>query len=493
MNNEIPQKKWYIRMFEPKVDDIERMNNQILQMAVLVALLFMGLIGYIIYFQVYESNRVVANPYNKRITSYGENVKRGTIYSSNGKELAVTYEDSAGDEIREYPYDNMFAHAVGINSHGKTGLESIYNYQLLTSNANPFAVLFNNLKGVKNPGDNLVTTLDTRIQKAAYHALGNQKGAVVVMEPDTGRILAMVSKPDFDPNDIDHTWQDYIEDNSKTNLLNRATQGTYPPGSTFKVLTTLAYVQEHPEDYEDYLYDCDSTILKNSVKVHCYDGKAHGEMDLERSLAKSCNTSFVNLGCSLNQNDLRDLCETFLFNKKISFDLEVKESSYVISGKSDKSLVPQTVIGQGDTLVTPLHNAMIISAIANDGVMMKPYLADSMEDFTGRTVTTYKPEKLEQVMTKEEAHILQRYLRKVVTDGTASALNVDDFDAAGKTGTAETGSGEDHAWFIGFCGLEDADVCVSVIVEHGGSGSRAAVPIAKAVFESFYNNSLDKE
>lgn len=486
-------KKWYIRMFEPKDNDVERMNNQILQMAVLVALLFLALIGYLIKFQIYDSARVVANPYNKRITTYGENVIRGTIYSANGKELAVTYEDDDGDEMREYPYDNMFAHVVGINSHGKTGLESIYNYQLLTSNANPFAILFNNLKGVKNPGDNLVTTLDTRIQKAAYNALGNKKGAVVVMEPDTGKILAMVSKPDFDPNNIDNTWDDYIGDDSKTNLLNRATQGVYPPGSTFKVLTTLAYVQEHPNDYEDYLYDCDSTIVENNVKVHCYDGVSHGEIGLERSLAKSCNTSFVHLGCSLDQDHLRELCETFLFNKKISFELDVKESSYVLSGKSDKSQIPQTVIGQGDTLITPLHNAMIISAIANDGKLMKPYLVDSLEDFTGRTVVSYEPEEYGQLITKEESHILQRYLRKVVTDGTASALNVEQFEAAGKTGTAETGSGEDHAWFIGYCGLEDADVCVSVIVEHGGSGSRAAVPIAKAVFESYYNNRLYKE
>lgn len=485
-------KKWYIRMFEPKEDKVESMNNQILQMAVLVTLLFLALIGYIIKFQIYDSQKVVTSPYNKRVSTYGENMVRGTIFSANGKELALTSVDGDGKEERVYPYDNMFAHVVGMDSHGKSGLESICNYRLLTSNANPFALLFNNLKGEDNPGDNIVTTLDTRIQKAAYHALGDKKGAVVVMEPGTGRILAMVSKPDFNPNLIDETWDDYVGDDSKTNLLNRATQGLYPPGSTFKVLTTLTYLEEHPDDYDMYSYQCDSTILKNSVKISCYDGNAHGEVGLEKSLAKSCNTSFVNLGCSLNQNNLRDMCEKFLFNKRISFDLDIKESIYELSGRSDKSEIPQTVIGQGDTLITPLHNAMIIAAIANDGMMMKPYLIDSMTDFTGRTVKTYEPEEYGLVISKEQADIMKKYLRKVVTEGTASGLDTEKYKAAGKTGTAENGSGEDHAWFIGFCGLDDADVCISVIVENGGSGSRAAVPIARAVFDSYYNNGVDQ-
>lgn len=485
-------KKWYIRMFEPKEDKVENMNRQILHMAVLVAVLFLGLIGYLIKFQLYDSTKVVANPYNKRINTYGENMVRGTIYSANGKELALTNVDEKGEKERIYPYDNMFAHVVGMDSHGKMGLESICNYRLLTSNANPFALIFNSLKGEDNLGDNVITTLDTRIQKAAYNALGDRKGAVVVMEPSTGKVLAMVSKPDFDPNTISQDWEKYVGDGSKSNLLNRATQGLYPPGSTFKILTALSYIRQNPEDYGNYHYQCDSTILENSVKVSCYGGSTHGKVDLATSLAKSCNTSFVHLGCSLNQNKLRGLCETFFFNKEIDFDIDVKESTYKVSGMSDKSLIPQTVIGQGDTLVTPLHNAMIISAIANDGVLMKPYLVDSLTDFTGRTVKIYQPEKEGRLISEEEAAVMKEYLRQVVTDGTGSKLDVKDYKAAGKTGTAETGTGEDHAWFVGFTGMKKSKICVSVIVEQGGSGSRAAVPVAKAVFDAYYDNEMNR-
>lgn len=485
-------KKWYIRIFEPKEDKIENMNRQILQMAVLVAVLFLGLIAYLVKFQLYDSTKVVANPYNKRINTYGENMVRGTIYSADGKELALTNVDDNGEEERIYPYDNMFSHVVGMDSHGKMGLESICNYRLLTSNANPFALIFNSLKGDNNLGDNVITTLDTRIQEAAYDALGNRKGAVVAMEPSTGKILAMVSKPDFDPNIIDEDWESYVGDDSKSNLLNRATQGLYPPGSTFKILTALSYIQQNPEDYATYSYQCDSTILENSVKVSCYGGSSHGTVDLAKSLAKSCNTSFVHLGCSLNQNKLKDLCETFFFNKEIDFDIDVKESIYKLSGKSDKSLIPQTVIGQGDTLVTPLHNAMIISAIANDGVLMKPYLVDSLTDFTGRTVKTYEPEKEGRLISEEEAAVMKEYLRQVVTDGTGSKLDVKNYKAAGKTGTAETGTGEDHAWFVGFAGMKKSRICVSVIVENGGSGSQTAVPVAKAVFDAYYNNKMER-
>ena len=204
--------KWYFRIFEPKESSMENMNRQILQMSVLVAVCFLALIIYLVHFQVVDSADIITNPYNKRTASYGENLIKGTIYSSNGKELAVTKVDEDGDESRVYPYDKMFAHVIGFDSNGMSGLEGKCIYQLLTTNANPFALLLDNLKGEQSHGDNVVTTLDTRIQKAAYNALGDRRGAVVVMEPDTGRILAMVSKPDFNPNTIKNNWEDFKYD-----------------------------------------------------------------------------------------------------------------------------------------------------------------------------------------------------------------------------------------------------------------------------------------
>lgn len=485
-------KKWYIRIFEPKENVVEHMNRQILQMAVLVAVCFLALIFYLIKFQVVDSPDVITNSYNKRMTTYGENMVKGTIYSSNGKELAVTNVDEEGNKTRNYPYDKMFAHVVGYDVNGKAGLESKCNYQLFTSNANPFAVLFQLLQGEEKQGDNVVTTLDTRIQKAAYEALGDRKGAVVVMEPDTGRILAMVSKPDFNPNTVEKNWENLTKDSEDANLLNRATQGLYPPGSTFKVLTTLAYMEQYGDSFEDYSHTCEGSIVEHGVKIGCYNGKVHGTIDLKTSLAKSCNTSFVHLGCMLDQNKMKELCETFLFNKNISFKLDTKKSTYVLDGNTDPSMIPQTVIGQGDTLLTPLHNAMIISAIANDGVLMKPMLIDSLTDFTGRTVKSYRSEEYGTLTSKKNARVLQEYLRATVEEGTASKLDTSKYEAAGKTGTAENSSGEDHSWFIGYASTNDvADVAISVIVEHGGSGSTSAVPIAKKVFDSFYNNGLD--
>lgn len=486
--------KWYFRIFEPKESSMENMNRQILQMAVLVAVCFLALIIYLVHFQVVDSADIITNPYNKRTASYGENLIKGTIYSSNGKELAVTKVDEDGDESRVYPYDKMFAHVIGFDSNGMSGLEGKCIYQLLTTNANPFALLLDNLKGEQSHGDNVVTTLDTRIQKAAYNALGDRRGAVVVMEPDTGRILAMVSKPDFNPNTIKNNWEDYVEDGTTARLLNRATQGLYPPGSTFKVLTALSFMEQKPDEYADYNYDCEGSIVEHGVEIGCYSGKVHGEVDLETSLAKSCNTSFVNMGTQLNQNKLKKLCETFLFNSSIPFKLDTKKSTYVLSSETDVGMIPQTVIGQGDTLITPLHNAMIISAVANDGVMMEPLLIDSITDFTGRTVRNYHSDSIDTVITKKQARVIQNYLRAVVEEGTAGSLQSDLYEAAGKTGTAENSSGADHSWFIGYASTEEvADVAISVIVENGGAGSTSAVPIAKKVFDSFYNNGLNND
>ena len=487
-------KKWYIRIFEPKENNRENMNRQILQVSVMAALCFLGLIVYLVHFQVVQSGDIITNPYNKRTASYGENLVKGTIYSSNGKELAVTEVDENGEESRVYPYDRMFAHVIGYDTNGMSGLEGKCVYQLLTTNANPFALLLDSLKGEKSHGDNVVTTLDTRIQKAAYDALGDRRGAVVVMEPDTGRVLAMVSKPDFNPNKLEYNWKDFVEDESTARLLNRATQGLYPPGSTFKILTALSYMEQNSNTFKEYTYECEGSILEHGVEIGCYSGKVHGEVDLLESIAKSCNTSFVNMGVKLDQDKLKSLCETFLYNSSIPFKLDTKKSSYILSSETDEGMIPQTVIGQGDTLVTPLHNAMIISAIANDGVMVEPVLIDSLTDFTGRTVKTYKTDTVDTVISKKTAHLMQEYLSAVVEEGTAGALKSDKYDAAGKTGTAENSTGTDHSWFIGYASTDGvADVAISVIVEKGGAGSTSAVPIAKKIFDSFYNNDLDKE
>ena len=210
------------------------------------------MMGYMAYFNVAESQEVIRSPYNKRQDSFADRVIRGKILDHSGNVLAQTSVAEDGSETREYPYGNMFAHVVGYADQGKSGIESLANFELLTSNAFFLEKIQKEFQGEKNVGDNVVTTLDADLQEAAYDALGSQKGAVVVMEPSTGKILAMVSKPDFSPGDVAENW-DSLNSDENSALLNRATQGHYVPGSSFKLVTALEYMRENA-DYDSYSY-----------------------------------------------------------------------------------------------------------------------------------------------------------------------------------------------------------------------------------------------
>ena len=202
--------------------------------------LFLCLMGYFVYFEQVESEQFINNPYNKRQELFTRSVVRGSIYSADGVTLAETVTDAEGNETRMYPAGRIFAHVVGYSTHGTSGIEAMANFNLLRSNILYMEKAVSEIKGEKNPGDSVTTTLNYDLQLQAYDALGSYDGAVVVMEPETGRILAMVSKPDFDPNTIADDWDTFVSDDSDSSvLLNRATQGLYPPGSTFKIFTTL--------------------------------------------------------------------------------------------------------------------------------------------------------------------------------------------------------------------------------------------------------------
>lgn len=467
----------------------EHTNREIM----LVTYIFIGLLiltlGYFIKFIFADSSEVINNAYNQRQDLLAEHIVRGDIISSDGKILAHTNVDSNGKETRVYPYDSMFAHVVGRFSKGRTGLEASENFRLLTSNDNPISKIFRELSGDKNIGDNVVTTLNSNLQKVAYDALGNHKGAVVVMEPSSGKILAMVSKPDYDPNKIDTLWEGLLEDDEKNSaLLNRATQGLYPPGSTFKILTSLEYILENP-DYESYGYNCEGKGLFNSVIINCYNNKKHGQEDLKESFAKSCNSSFAEIGTTLNIRSFRKLCNTFLFNAPIPTSMIYNRSSFVLTGDTDKSEIPQTVIGQGKTQITPLHNALIVSTIANGGVMMKPYLVDHIENYNGIIVKKYMPEIYNSLITPDQSQILTSFMTEVVENGTATALKGKKYTVAGKTGSAEYEANKPaHAWFVGFAPAEKPEIAVSIIVESVGTGSEYAVPVASKIFDAYFKN-----
>lgn len=472
---------------EEKINKInEKLNKPVLGITYLFAFLMIGLMAYIMHFMIVEKDQVIANAANSRLDKYAANVIRGDIVSSDGKVLATN-----NGENRHYPYDNLFAHAVGYSKYSKAGIELVGNYYLSDSNANVLERFVNTLREDKNEGDTIVSTLNYDLQKSAYDALGSADGAVVVMEPDTGKILAMVSKPDFNPNDIDTVWEEANEEGSESSvLLNRASQGLYPPGSTFKVLTTLAYMRQNPIQYKKYSYDCSlEENIFNGVSVHCYNHKTHGEQDLSTALANSCNQAYADIGIDLDVDKWKGTLEEFLFNKSLPYTDASATSRFYLDGKSDKGYIPQTAFGQGDTLISPLHNAMIVSTIANGGLMMKPYMIDSIENYKGTRIKKFSPSSYDTLLTSKEVDVLTSYMRRVVEEGTAADYFAGaSYEVAGKTGTAEYANGEhDYSWFVGFSSVDHPEIVVSVVVEESDVNGVRATAVARQILDSYYN------
>ncbi|MDO4678379.1 MAG: penicillin-binding transpeptidase domain-containing protein [Eubacteriales bacterium] len=451
-------------------------------------LIFVSLIGYVVYFNAVKSEDFINSPYNTRQDTFSDRVVRGAIQSSDGQVLAQTnvYED--GTEERVYPYENIFAHVVGYDSNGKSGLESEANFQLLTSNQFFLDQMKNELRGSKNMGDTVVSTLNASLQATAYNALGDRRGAVVAIEPSTGKILVEVSKPDFDPNTIAENWDWLVSDENNSSLLNRATNGAYPPGSTFKVIMALDYFRSKGS-FEGYSYLCQGSITLDEHTISCYNGTVHGQEDFYSAFASSCNCAFADMGSNMGAASMRKTAEELLFNKKLPLP-SYKKSSFTLEKNSPVPLIMQTAIGQGNTLVSPMHMALITSAIANGGVLMKPYLIDQVKSSDGEVIKTTEPEVYKKLMTTNEANLLGKLMKKVVESGTASALSGRGYTAAGKTGSAEFDeNGSSHSWFIGYSNVDNPDIAVAVIVENGGTGSQAAVPIAGEIFDAYYFNS----
>lgn len=463
-------------------------NKPLIKASYFFVLIFFSMIAYLVYFQVYRADGINANSYNTKKDSQQEKIIRGSIYSSDGEILAGTNVDADGNETRLYPFDNVFSHVVGYASNGRSGIESIHNNDLLVSHAS----ILDQLQAgsdTKIRGDNLYLTLDSSLQRACYDALGSYRGAVVVLEAKTGKVLAMVSKPDFNPNTISQDWESLISDTSGSSLFNRATQGQYPPGSTFKILTTLAYLREHPDDYQDYSYTCQGVISREDVSITCYGGAVHGTQTLGESFLHSCNTSFADIGMEIDNSGFIELCQDFLFNQSPLISLPASQSLFKLDKNASYGEEMMTAIGQGDTVVSPLQMALITQTVANGGVMMRPYYLDHIETYDGNLVTQYEEDEYKRLMSEEEAKIIGGFMERTVLEGTASGLSGREYTVAGKTGSAEyetNGATGTHSWFTGYTNVEDPEIVISVIAEDGGSGSSTAVPIAQMVMNAYY-------
>ncbi|MEF9941083.1 MAG: penicillin-binding transpeptidase domain-containing protein [Lachnospiraceae bacterium] len=445
--------------------------------------------GYIVYFNVVKSKDIINSPYNTRQDSFADRVIRGKILDNKGSVLAETSVAEDGTETRSYPYDELYAHVVGYAEKGKSGLESTTNFNLLTSNAFFLERMMKEFKGQKNIGDNVVTTLDTNLQQAASDALGDNRGAVVVLEASTGKILSMVSKPTFNPNGISENWEELNSSDSSV-LLNRVTQGAYPPGSTFKIVTTLDFIREYGSTYQDYTYQCNGETSVDGTTIHCYHNEAHGDEDLRSSFANSCNASFVTLGLQLHIDKFQETASDLLFNSKLPSVLPYKQSKFNLNKDSNSASVMMTAMGQGETLMSPYHMALITASIANGGTLMKPYLVDQITNYTGTIVKKNMPEKYGELMSAAEAAQLTEYMKAVVSEGTAQALNGQDYTVAGKTGTAEYSADKEktHSWFVGFTNVDNPELVISVILEESDASGMRAVSVAKKVFNAYYYN-----
>ena len=247
-------------------------------------------------------------------------------------------------------------------------------------------------------------------------------------------------------------------------------------------------MRENPS-FDKYRYECSGSDTFGGNVIRCYNGEQHGTVDLKSSLAHSCNGSFAHIGVGLNRKSYRKLCEAFGFNSSLGVKFVSSRSRFVLDEKSDTAEAAQTAIGQGKTTITPLQNALISATIANDGVMMTPYLVDHTESVDGHVVKKYEPQEKRTVISRKRANQVTRMMRSVVSDGTAAALRNLSYPVAGKTGTAEIDSeGTSHAWFVGFAPAADPKIAVSVIVEGAGTGSQYAVPIAAKMLEEYLGN-----
>ena len=451
-------------------------------------MLFVGMIGYMVYFHFNLSREFQNSSYNTRAKNAAEKVQRGEILSANKEILAETKTSSDGTETRSYPYGSLFSHVVGYTAKGGSGLESSQNFNLLTSDSFILDQVRREFEDKKKIGDKVVTTLDVDLQKALSDSIGSHKGAGVVIEADTGKVLAMVSKPDFDPNTIEKKYEKLTTDEDNSPLLNRATSGLYPPGSTFKIITSLAYYRQYGT-VNGFSYDCDGAITVDDQTVHCYGNESHGKQDFTQLFANSCNAGFVSVGLTIKKSEFKSTAESLLFNQDLPSPVRYKSSRFTLDSDSGTALTMQTSIGQGNTLVTPYHMCLIASAIANNGSLMKPYLVDHIENDSGTVINSYDPENYGILMTPTEASFLQGLMRATVEEGTGKKLQSKSYTAYGKTGTADFDSdhGKPHSWFVGYAEKDGKKIAVSVIVEASGTGSKYAVPAAKSVFDTYFN------
>jgi penicillin-binding protein A len=472
-------------------------NAPIQRLYVLVLVLFAVLVYFTSRNAVFDAKALRDNALNKRTLLEEQQIHRGTIRAADGTILARSVKGRGGVYSRRYPVGGLFGHAIGYSftTLGRAGLER-YRNDDLTGKRNELTSVIDQLRGKRQTGDSVRTTLDPAAQRVAYSALNGRKGAVVALDPRTGAVKVMASYPQYDPNALrgPGTYSRLANDNANKPLVNRATQFGPAPGSTFKVVTATAAI-------DSGRFSSQSTVDgKNDVKISGVPlqndyNQSFGPIDLATALEKSVNTVYAQVAEKLGKQTLKKYMERFGFDAKPQLDYPKQEMSSsgeyrngdVLSPTSRFVDVGRMGIGQDKLSVTPLQMAQVAAAVANGGKLMKPHFTDRIVDTDGRTVEDIKPEEQATVMKPSTASTVTAMMERVVQSGTGTQAQIPGVRVAGKTGTAETQIGKttNDVWFIAFAPSDNPRVAIAVMLEKQiGFGGDVAAPVAKAVMES---------
>jgi peptidoglycan glycosyltransferase len=478
-------------------------NRSIRNLFVLFVLLFGLLVVFTSRWTVFEDSSLRDNALNKRDVVRASRVPRGKILAADGTVLArsrgVKSLDT-GDRVyrRVYPQGSPFAAVVGYSDTSlgqQAGLERSQD-DFLSGKAVKLATAVDRLIQGDQRGDDVRTTLEPSVTRAALSGLNGRAGSVVALEPSTGKVLAMVTVPSFDPDELIEGGTKYRKTLKNGAEINRATQDTYVPGSTFKVITTAAAL-DSGKYTPDTIVDGSNNQVFSSVPLGNFGGEDPGRVPLSYALVHSVNGAFGNVAVDLGGRTMQRAMEKFGFDEKPPLDYpqeQLRSSGIFRDGKRIPAYsryvdLARTGIGQDKLGATPLQMAMVVSAVANGGKLMKPHLVDRVTDADGRIQEEVEPEVYRQAMKASSAAQLRQMMGEVVDEGTGVAANLGTgVRVGGKTGTAELGNvsaGINNLWFVGFAPLENPKVAVAVIVENtAGQGGQVAAPIAKSVIQA---------
>ena len=473
------------------------MNRPIRRVAVFAALLFFALLANVTYFPLMRADGLVNDPANRRVRDAQFAQDRGAILVGNTPIASSKPTNGTFAYQRVYANGPLWAPVTGFYSYefGRTGLEQSSNAELAGTSASQFFTRITDAISGKQPqGASVITTLNAKAQQAAWDALGTKQGAVVALNYRTGAVLAMVTKPSYDPNklaDVDLTkasqaWNS-LKDAAGAPMANRATNEIYPPGSTFKLVTAAAALDNgmSPETQVDapvrLKLPQTTTYLTNETDC------GGTRITLTRALEVSCNTAYAGVGLSLGADKLRAQADAFGFDAPLVTDFTAATSRFPASPNQPQTALSS--IGQYDVAASPLQMAMVAAGIANGGVVMQPYVVQQVRAPSLQVLSSTTPKQLSRAMTADHAQQLQQMMRDVVTSGTGTQAQVPGVVIGGKTGTAQTSPQRPpYAWFVGYA--QQPDVAIAVFIESANiprtdiAGGSLAGPVFAAVVKA---------